>query len=58
MATSGHAFWHSFPMLEATLNIANDGSWCFGPKHFGSWWIFELNMRLGGDPNYHGHQQP
>ena len=24
----------------------------------GSWWIFELNMRLGGYPNYHGHQQP
>lgn len=23
-----------------------------------SWWIVELNMRLGGDPNYHDHRRP
>ena len=36
MAIDGHAFWPSFPSLETTLSVINDGLWRFGPISFGA----------------------
>lgn len=35
MAANSHAFWPFLPMLEAALNTADVGLWCFGLTCFG-----------------------
>lgn len=58
MGTGDHAFFSPSSQHWKRFSVANNGLWCFGPKTFGSWWIVNMNMRLGGDPIYHGRQRP
>lgn len=52
---SSHAFGPSFPMLEVTFHIANNGLWYYGPN-FVLETIVDLDIEcgLGRKPKEHG----
>jgi hypothetical protein len=59
MAFGGHTFWPSFPTLEVALNPISHDLWHFSPNFFwGLGRFFNMNLRLEGNPKYHGHWGP
>lgn len=58
MAAAIHTFWLSFPTLKVASTLPMMVYGVFVQMFWGSWWILNLNMRLGGDADSHGHRRP